>query len=195
MLAENAGVDGHVIHALFGLLFDDLEHEIEGEIFGAANARNGFVNGDGADGNGRRVNDGFADGGNVATRRKVHDGVRPVMDRVVKLFQFFVDVGGGGGVADVRVDFALESDADAHRLEVAVMNVGRDDGAAAGDFAAYEFRLDLFAFGDVGHFFGDDAFAGEVHLGHVSRAVDVGLVGFAFFDPGVTEWHKSPKRS
>src|SRR6185295_5890240 len=101
--------------------------------------------------------------------------------------QLLLNVGSGGGVADVRVDFAPESDADAHRFEIAVMDVGRDDGAAAGDFAANEFGLDLLAFGDVGHFFGDQAFAGEVHLGHVARAIGAGLVGFAFFDPTITE--------
>jgi hypothetical protein len=27
MLAQHAGVDGHVIHTLLGLLFDDFEHQ------------------------------------------------------------------------------------------------------------------------------------------------------------------------
>ena len=44
------------------------------------------------------------------------------------------------------------------------MDVGGDDGAAARDFAADEFGLEVFAAGDVLHFFGDDAAAGVMHL-------------------------------
>src|SRR5437899_9509468 len=129
MLAQNSGMNGHVVDALLGLLFDDFKHEIEGEVFGTADAGNGFVNGNGADGDGRSIDDGFADGGNVAAGREVHDGVSTVMDGVMQLLQFFIDVGGGGGVADVRVDLAVEGDTDAHGLEIAVVSVGGDDGA------------------------------------------------------------------
>ena len=36
--------------------------------------------------------------------------------------------------------------------------------AAAGDLAAHQLRLELFALGDVLHLFGDDALARQVHL-------------------------------
>ena len=182
-------MDGHVIDALLGLLFDDFEHEIEGEIFGAANAGDRFVDRNGADGDGRGVDDGLANFGNVAAGAEVHDGVGAVVDGVMELFQFFIDVGIRGGIADVGVDFAAGGDADGHRLEIAVMDVGGDDAAAAGDLAADEFWLELFALGDVLHFFSDDAFAGKVHLRHVAVAVGAGLSGFALFDPGVSHCH------
>ena len=35
MFAQDAGMDGHVVDALLGLLFDHFEHEVEGEIFRA----------------------------------------------------------------------------------------------------------------------------------------------------------------
>src|SRR5262249_42257376 len=82
-----------------------------------------------------------------------------------------------------------------HWLEIAVMNVGGDDGTAPADFAANELGLDFFAFGDVSHLFADDAFTGEVHLRHVSGAIGVGLFGLAVFDPIIQECHKSPRRS
>src|SRR6202012_3548773 len=102
---------------------------------------------------------------------EVHHGVRAVVDGVMEFLQFFVDVGGRGGVADVGVDFAAGGDADGHGLEIPVVDVGGDDAAAAGDFAADEFWPEFFALGDVLHFFGDDAFAGEMHLRHVAVAV------------------------
>jgi len=32
-LHQHAGVDGHVVHALLGLLFDDFEHHLLVEVF------------------------------------------------------------------------------------------------------------------------------------------------------------------
>ena len=86
--AQDAGVDGHVIDALLGLLFDHFEHEFDGQIFGAANARDGFVNWHGADGDGRGVDDGFANGGDVAAGGEIHHGVGAVVDGAVQLFEF-----------------------------------------------------------------------------------------------------------
>ena len=54
----------------------------------------------------------------IAAGGEVHHGVGAVLHGVAQLFEFLVDVGGGGGVADVGVDFALGGDADAHGLEV-----------------------------------------------------------------------------
>src|SRR5215510_3436903 len=104
MLAHDSGVDGHVVHTLFGLLFDDFEHELEGQVFGATDAGNGFVHGNGANGNGRSVNDGSTNLRNVAAGGEIHDGVRAVVDGVVEFLQFFVNVRAGGGITDVGVD-------------------------------------------------------------------------------------------
>ena len=72
--------------------------------------------------------------------------------------------GSHGGVADIGVDLALGGHADAHRLQVGVVDVGGNDHAAAGHFGADQFRRDAFALRDVLHFLGDDALAGIVHL-------------------------------
>ncbi len=58
----------------------------------------------------------------------------------------------------------LRGDADAHRLQVRVVDVGGDDHAAAGHFGADQLRRELLALGDVLHLLGDDALAGVVHL-------------------------------
>jgi hypothetical protein len=56
---------------------------------------------------------------------------------------FFLDRAGDGAVADVGVDFDEEIAADDHRLELGMVDVGRDDGAAAGDFGANKFGGDF----------------------------------------------------
>ena len=161
---------------------------LDRQIFGALHARERFVNRHGADRHRRGVDDRLANGGDVAAGRKVHHRVRAVVHRVVQLFQLFVDVRGGRGIADVRVDLAVERDADAHGLEVAMVDVGGNDGAAARDFAAHQFRLDLLARRDELHLFGDHALARVVHLRNVSRAAVHRRR--TLLDPAVSQRHK-----
>jgi hypothetical protein len=47
-----------------------------------------------------------------------------------------------GGVADIGVDLGEEIAADDHRLEFGVVDIAGDDGAAARDLGAHEFRRD-----------------------------------------------------
>ena len=189
--AENAGVNRHVVDALLGLLFDHFEHHVDIQILGAAHAGDRFVDRHGADRNRRCVNDGFADAGDVAAGGEVHHSVRAVVNGAMELFEFVADIGGGGGVSDVGVDLAEEGDADAHRFEIAVMDIGGDDGAAARDFAADEFGLEFFAAGDVFHFFGDDAVARVVHLREVSCAAVCGRC--PLFNPSIPHRHGIPR--
>jgi len=58
------------------------------------------------------------------------------------LFHFLFHGRSDGGIADIGVDLGEEIAADRHRLELGVIDVGRDDGAAAGHFIADEFRRD-----------------------------------------------------
>ena len=62
-----------------------------------------------------------------------------------------------GGVADVRVDLHQEVAADDHRLELGVIDVGRDDGAAARDLAPHELGVEPFAQRDELHLRRDHA--------------------------------------
>ena len=137
------------------MLFDDFEHDFGVEVFDALYSRDGFVDWDGADGHGRVAKNGFANFVDVAAGGEVHDGVGAVVDGGVELFEFFVDFGRDGRVADVGVDFAEAGHADGHGLEFGMVDVGGDDHAAAGDFVADEFGRELFFVGDEAHFFRD----------------------------------------
>jgi hypothetical protein len=128
----------------------------------------------------------------VAAGGEVHHRVGAPADGPDQFLDFFLDRGGDGGVADIGVDLHQEVAADDHGLEFGVVDVGRDDGAAAGDLAADEFggdeggdvcaevfaigaaffrssehgfAADVLAVGDVGHLGGDDAGAGVLELG------------------------------
>ncbi len=192
--AQHPGMDGHVIHALLGLLFDHFEHHVDIQIFRATNARDSFVNRHGADGDRRRVDDRFADCGNVAAGGKVHHGIRAVVDGTMEFFKLVADFRSGCGISNVGIDFAAACNADSHRLEIAVMDIGGNDGAAARDFAADQFRFELLALGNVFHLLGNDALAGEVHLREVFPvAVRRGCRRCcALVDPFIPQCHKTP---
>ncbi len=113
VLDQHAGVDGHVVDALLGLLFDDFEHDVGVEVFNALHARDRLVDRHRADGHRRVPQDGFANLVNAAAGREVHHRVGAVVHRGVQLLQLFVDIAGDRRIADVGVDLALRRDADA----------------------------------------------------------------------------------
>ncbi len=76
VLHQHAGVDGHVIDALLGLLLDHFEHHVDVQVFHPPHARQRFINRHRADRHRRFVDDGFADARDVAAGRKIHHACR-----------------------------------------------------------------------------------------------------------------------
>ena len=179
ILDQDACVDRHVVHALLRLLLDDFQHDVGVQVFNLLDPRDAFVDGHGADGHGRVAEDGFADLRNIAAGREVHYCVGAVVHGGVQLLQLFVDIRGHGGVADVGVDLAQRGHADAHRLQLGMVDVGGDDHAPARHLVAHQLGRELLALGHVEHFFRDQALAGVVHL----REIAVGVLRLAACDP------------
>src|ERR1700686_2715041 len=65
ILDEHAGVNGHVIHALLGLLFNHFEHHLGSQIFDALYPRDSFVNRNGSNRHWRMTQDRLANFMNV----------------------------------------------------------------------------------------------------------------------------------
>ncbi|CEG08972.1 hypothetical protein BN961_02393 [Afipia felis] len=189
----HAGVDGEVIDALFALFNERVAVKLPGQLDRIAVALlQRLIDRHGADRNRRVAQNPFARGVDVAAGGEVHHGVGTPADCPHHLVHFLLDRGGDGGVADVGVDLGQEVAADDHRLQLGVVDVAGDDGAAARDLAAHEFRGDeqrhfgaerftvgaggfralklllaaeVLALGDVDHLLGDDAGAREFELG------------------------------
>ena len=141
---QDAGVDGEVIDALLGLLDERVAEDFPSQVFGAAvHFLKGLVDGDGADRHGRVADNPFARRVDVFAGAEVHHGVGAPFGGPTHFLNFFLDRGGDGAVADVGVDFDQEIAADDHRLELGMVDVGRDDGTAAGDFGTDEFGGDF----------------------------------------------------
>src|SRR5690606_31775259 len=110
------------------------------------------------DGQGRVADGPVADVGDVAARRQVHDVVGAPAGGPDLLGHLVIDAGEDGRVADVGVDLHQEVAADDHRLDFGVVDVVRDDGAAAGDLLTHELGRDevgdggaeVFAVADAG---------------------------------------------
>ncbi len=175
ILHQHSGMDGHVVHALLGLLFDHLEHQIDVQVFNALHARNRLVDRHRPDGHRRMPQNRLANFADTSAGREVHHRIRAVMDCGVQLLQLFIDIGRNGRVADIGVDLAQRSHADGHRFQFRMVDIGGDDHASGGDFVADELGGQLLALGDEHHLFGDQSLAGKVHLREI---VVTGLRGF-----------------
>ena len=140
----HAGVDGEIVDALLALLDQRVAIDLPGELDGIAAALlQRLVDRHRADRHRRVAQDPLARVVDVAAGGEVHDRVGAPADRPHHLLDLLLDRGGDGGVADVGVDLHQEVAADDHRLQFGVVDVGRDDGAAAGDLVAHELRRDV----------------------------------------------------
>ncbi len=96
------------------------------------------------------------------------------MHGVVQFLQLFVDVRSRRGISDVRIDLALKSDANPHRLEVSVIDIGGNNRAPPCDFAAHELRIQFFSLRDVLHLFRNHALPRQMHLRHIAIPIHLG---------------------
>ena len=92
VLDKHAGVDGHIVHTLGGLLFDDFQHDVGVEIFNALHAGDCFVNGHGTDRDRRVAQYGFTNFMNIAAGGEIHDRIGAVVHGGVKFFQFLINI-------------------------------------------------------------------------------------------------------
>ena len=181
VLNQQTSVDRLVVDALLAVLLNDVQEVVFRETLDRAmDALEGLIHGHRADGHRRSIDDRRAHLIEVhATGGEIHHGVRAVLHGQLQLLDLFRGIGSIGGGADVGVHLALGGDADRHRLQVGVVDVGRDDHAAAGHLFHDQRLGQVLPLRHVGHLFSHHPLSGVVHLG------DVGLT-FALFDPGAT---------
>ena len=149
---QHAGVDGEVVHALLALLDERVAIDLPREILRtAADLLERLVDRDGADRHRRVANDPLARLVDVLAGRQIHHRVGAPQRRPLQLLDLVLDRRAHGGVADVGVDLHQEVAADDHRLELEVIDVRRDDRAAALDLGADELGRQPFARGDELH--------------------------------------------
>ncbi|MPM54526.1 hypothetical protein SDC9_101304 [bioreactor metagenome] len=141
---QHAGVDGEVVHALLGLLDQRVAEDLPGQVLGfAVDLLQRLVDRHRADRHRAVADDPLARFVDVLAGGQVHHRVAAPADRPGHLLDFFLNGGTERRVADVGVDLGQEVAADDHRLAFRVVDVVRDDGAAARHFAAHEFRRNL----------------------------------------------------
>src|ERR1700745_33403 len=93
----------------------------------------------------------------------------------MQLFEFLINVGGHGGIADVGVDLAQRGHSNAHGLEFRMIDVGRNDHAPATDFFAHLLGRKLLAPGYELHLLASYAAPRAVHL----RKIAIPALGLA----------------
>ena len=140
----HAGVDGEVIDALLALLDQRVAVDLPGQLFGlAADLLQRLIDRHRADRHRRVADDPLACLMDVGAGGEVHHRIGAPADRPHHLLHFLGDRRGDDGVADVGVDLHQEVAADDHRLAFGMVDVRRNDGAAARHFVAHELRRDV----------------------------------------------------
>ena len=146
---QHAGVHGEVVDALLRLLDQRVAIDLPRQIFRtAADLLERLVDRHRADRHRRVAHDPLAGLVDVLAGRQIHHRVGAPQRRPAQLLDFLVDRRRDDGVADVGVDLHQEVAADDHRLELGVIDVGGNDGAAARHFVANEIGGQPFARGD-----------------------------------------------
>ena len=163
---QHARVHREVIDPLLGLLDERVAIDLPRQILGtSADLLERLVDRDRADRHRRVAEDPLARLVNVAAGRQIHHRVGAPERRPAELVHFLLDRRRHGGIADVRVDLDGEVPADDHRLELGVVDVGRDDRAPARDLRPHELGIEALADRDELHLRRDDALARVVQLG------------------------------
>ena len=181
MLNQQAGMNRLVVNALLAVLLDDVQEVVGVELLNRAmHAFQRLIDGHRADRHRRSVDDRRADLIEIdAAGGEVHHRVSAVFHRQAQLGHLLIEIGGIGGSADVGVHLAATGDADRHRLQIEVVDVGRDDHPPPGHLLHHQRFGQVFPLGHIGHFFGHHALAGIMHLGIVRGAATL-------LDPGAT---------
>ena len=138
----HARVDREVVDALLGLLDERVAEDLPRQLLGLA------VRPSRAPGRSARCRSARASCGGstrasrgccVPVERSMTVSAPQRVDQVIFSTSSSIEE-RDGGVADVRVDLDEELPADRHRLGLGVVDVGRDDRAAARDLVAHELR-------------------------------------------------------
>ena len=176
VLDQQSSVDGLVINALLAVLLNDVEEIVLRQLFdGAVDTLQGLIHRDGADRHRRRIDDRGADFIKVdATGGEIHHGVSAVLDRQLELFHFLSGIRGIRRGANIGVHLALAGNADRHRLQVGVVDVGRDDHSPPGHLFHHQRLGQVLPLGHMGHFLGHHPLSGVMHL----RNIGLALTGF-----------------
>jgi len=158
-------VDRHVVDALAGLVGDDLEQQLGGQLLGLLDALDRLVDRHRPDRDRRGFDHRQARLVDALAGRQVHYGVGAPSLGQAELVDLLFERRGRRRAADVRVDLHARLQADRHRVQGAVEDVGGDDHPPARDLIKDGLRGQVLALGDPPHLGRDIAATGEVHLG------------------------------
>ena len=141
---QHAGMDGEIIHPLFGLFDERVAENFPGEFFRlAVDFFKRLINRHRAHGYGRIADDPFACFVNMLSGRQIHNRVGAPANAPCHFVNLFADRGGNGRIAYIAVDFDQKIAADNHRFAFGMVDIGGNNGASARHFIAHKFRRDF----------------------------------------------------
>src|SRR5690606_9204981 len=141
---QYTGVDGEIVHALLGLLDQGIAEDLPVQILGySTDLFQRLVDGHSTYRHRRVADDPLPGLVDIPAGGQVHDGVGAPAGGPGHLLHLLLDGGTQRRVADIAVDLHQEIAADDHRLQLRVIDVGRQNGTPPGDLLADELGRDL----------------------------------------------------
>ena len=141
---QHAGMDGEIIHPLFGLLDERVAENIPGEFFGlAVDLFKRLINRHRAHRHRRVADNPLARFVNMLAGRQIHNRVGTPANAPSHFVNLFADRGRNRGIADIAVDFDQKIAADNHRFAFGMVDIGWNNGTPARDFIAHKFRCNF----------------------------------------------------
>ncbi len=133
----DAAMDGHEIDPILGLLLDDLEHMVDGNLADLFlllfhDLGDGLIDGYGSQGDRTILEDFPADGVELAAHGKIHHRIGAGLEADAELLQLLFHLGIIAGRADIGVDLGGETLAHGHDFLKVVVFVLRDADGALG---------------------------------------------------------------
>jgi len=166
---QHAGVDRHVVDALARLVGDRLQQHLGAQVLDPIDALQRLVDRHGADRHLGGGEDRLARRVDPLAGREVHHRVGAPALGERQLLDLLRGPRGGRRGADVGVDLDPRREADRHRVEPPVVDVGGDHHPSPRHLLADQLGVEAFAGGDPLDLGRDDPGAGEVHLGAAGR--------------------------
>ena len=193
----HTGMDGEIIHPLLGLFDQGILEHLPGQVLGnTIDLFQGLIDRHGPDWHRAVTDHPVADIVNIAPGRQVHDRIAAPANGPDHLINLVGNRGQHSRIADIGIDLDQEIAANNHRLQLAMIDIGRNNRPAAGNLFADKFRRDevgdggakvfaiahhlgqflaahVFADGDVFHFRRNDPGPRIGHLGHGLTALSL----------------------
>ena len=167
VLHQHARMNREVVHPLLRLLLNHLQVKVNIQILHPLHPPQRLIQRHRPDRHRRVPQNRLPDHRNIPTRRQIHHRIRTKMHSGMQLLQLLIHIRHQRRVANIRVDLAQALHANAHRLQLRMIDICRDNHRPLRNLRPHQLRRQLLLVRHKRHLFRDQPLTRKVHLAHV----------------------------